>query len=94
MCAQMRSRAHGLRGKPLLGSQVALARANKQEQFLVMWVGEENTSGGRQIGVSAVGSASSFWNDVVGVESQAGAGSEGNYPAKAPAKLKAKAHRA
>ncbi len=74
----------GVRGKLQLGSRVSLARLNKREEFLVAWVGEENTSGAGQIGVSAVGPATSFWDDVIGEHSQAeSAGAMKNHPAKA-----------
>jgi hypothetical protein len=75
----------GIRGKLRMGTQVSLARLNKREQFLIAWVGEDNTARAGQIGVSAVDSASSFWNDVAGTESQA-------EPASAQAKPKARAH--
>jgi methyl-accepting chemotaxis protein len=55
----------GIRGKLRLGSQVSLARAQKLEQFLVAWVGKEDTPDAGQIGVSAVAADSSFWNDVL-----------------------------
>jgi methyl-accepting chemotaxis protein len=55
----------GVRAKLQLGSQVSLARSNKQEQFLIAWIGEEETPRAGQIGVSAVDPATTFWNDVL-----------------------------
>ncbi len=81
---------NGIRGRLQLGSQVSLVRLHKQEQFLIVWVGEENTSRAHQIGVSAVDSASSFWRDVIGTDSEAGA--EADAPHEITAKPKAKAH--
>ena len=50
----------GIRGKLRVGSQVSLARLQKQEQFSIAWVGKENTPGAGQIGVSAIAAKSSF----------------------------------
>jgi hypothetical protein len=55
----------GIRGKLRAGDQVFLGRQNKLEQFLISWVGEENTAKAGEIGVSAVDPATCFWNDVV-----------------------------
>jgi len=55
----------GVRGNLRLGSQVSLARSNKLEQFLIAWVGEENTPRSGQIGVSAIHPTTIFWNDVI-----------------------------
>ena len=54
---------NGIRGKLRPGSRVTLARSKKVEQFLIAWVGGENTPRARQIGVTAVDSATSFWKD-------------------------------
>jgi len=81
----------GIRGKLKLGSRVSLARAGKQENFIIMWVGEKNSTRASEIGVSAVDSGSSFWDDVVETQSQAGlATADANYSESA--KLKARAH--
>jgi methyl-accepting chemotaxis protein len=55
----------GIRGKLRPGSKISLARLNKQEAFQVEWAGEEHTARAGQIGVSAVNSKSSFWDDVL-----------------------------
>jgi methyl-accepting chemotaxis protein len=55
----------GLRGKLRLGAQISLARGTKLEPFLVAWVGEDNTAGAGQIGVSAVDATTAFWSDVI-----------------------------
>ncbi|MGA2415511.1 MAG: methyl-accepting chemotaxis protein [Candidatus Sulfotelmatobacter sp.] len=57
----------GIRGKLRPGSTVSLARLQKQERFQVQWAGEANRPG--QIGVFAVNSRSSFWDDVLGTHS-------------------------
>ena len=59
----------GIRGKLRPGSKISLARLNKQEAFQVEWAGEEHTARAGQIGVSAVNSKSSFWDDVLGAQS-------------------------
>jgi hypothetical protein len=83
----------GINGKLKLGSQISLARLGKMESFRIVWVGAENTAKARQIGVSAIDSASSFWKDVAGTELEAeSAGAEGDFAESAPAKLKARAH--
>jgi hypothetical protein len=82
----------GIRGKLRVGAEVSLARRNRTEQFLIAGAGEENTPEEGQISLSAVDPATSFWNDVVETQPQAGA--DENRSEKAPAKLKAKAHRA
>jgi methyl-accepting chemotaxis protein len=80
----------GIQGKFQLGDQVSLARLHKQDQFIVAWVGEEDTSRARHIGVSAVDAASSFWSDVV--ETRSPASTEGSYSNRVPEKPKAMAH--
>jgi methyl-accepting chemotaxis protein len=83
----------GVRGRLQLGSHVSLARLNKQEQFLVAWVGEQNTPGDGQIGVSAVGPATSFWNDVIDTRSEAElAGAMKKHSAKERARPNAGPH--
>jgi methyl-accepting chemotaxis protein len=82
----------GIRGKLRAGEQVSLGRLNKVEQFLISWVGEENSPKAGQIGVSAVDLATSFWNDVIEAQSQAElAGAQEDDSEKA-AKPKARAH--
>lgn len=83
----------GIQARLKPGSQVSLAREQKQEYFLIAWVGEKNTPKAGQIGVSSVHSPSSFWNDVVEAQGQAGpAGLPGDYLATSPPKPKARAH--
>ncbi|MFZ3218196.1 MAG: methyl-accepting chemotaxis protein [Candidatus Acidiferrales bacterium] len=71
----------GVHCKLRRGSHVSLSRLHQVEEFLIAWVGEDNTAGAGQIGVSALSPTSSFWNDVVETEPQAGTpGEEPNYP--------------
>jgi hypothetical protein len=83
----------GIHGALRLNSNVSLARSNRQEQFLVAWVGEQNTSRSGQIGVSSIGPASSLWNDVLEAQPER-PGAENNYAETLPAKPKTKAQRA
>ena len=74
----------GIRGKLQPRSTISLDRLQKQEQFQVQWVGEDNRAG--QIGVSAVSPHSSFWDDVLGARSDGESARAGkNYPKKAMA---------
>ena len=83
----------GIRGKLRTGDQVSLGRLHKVEQFLISWVGEDNTPKAGQIGLSAADPATTFWNDVVEEHSPAGlADAEGDDSEKTPAKPKARAH--
>jgi methyl-accepting chemotaxis protein len=82
----------GIHGTLRLNSNVSLTRSNRREQFLVAWIGEQNTSRSGQLGVSSIGSASSLWNDVL--ETQAERPRGGNYAETLPAKPKARAQRA
>ncbi len=85
----------GIRAKLRAGKEVTLARLSKQEQFLIKWVGDENSPKAGQIGVSVVDPASSFWNDVIEKQSESESSAEkGDYSEKVPAMPKAKAHRA
>jgi hypothetical protein len=61
----------GVHRKIRVGSQVPLSRLGKLEQFLIVWAGEANTPRAGQVGVSAVDTACSFWNDAIGAPSQA-----------------------
>jgi methyl-accepting chemotaxis protein len=47
------------------GTTVTLTRANKQEEFMVVWLGEENTPMAGQMGISTIDPRSRFWNDVL-----------------------------
>ena len=83
----------GIRGKLRAGDEISLGRLNQLEQFLISWVGEENSPKAGQIGVSAADPASSFWNDVIEENSQdqaAGAGEDSSE--QVPAKPKTRAH--
>jgi len=51
----------GVRGRLVLDSQISLSRSNKQEQFLIAWVGELNSPRAGEIGVSAVNHNTIFW---------------------------------
>jgi methyl-accepting chemotaxis protein len=55
----------GIRSKLQQGSTVILSRLNRQEEYLISWVGEEKTAKANQIGLSAVDPASTFWNDAI-----------------------------
>jgi methyl-accepting chemotaxis protein len=61
----------GVRGKLRQGATISLGRLHKVEQFLIEWVGEENSPKAGQIGVSALHPASTFWDDVLGSQPQA-----------------------
>ena len=83
----------GIRGRLRLDSYVSLSRLNKQEQFLIAWVGEENTPRAGEIGVSAIDPASSYWSDVVETRSRIElATAAGNHSEKVSAKSEAMAH--
>jgi ABC-type transporter Mla subunit MlaD len=47
------------------GEKVSLARANKNEQFRVAWVGEKDTPAAGQVGVASVDPDTTFWDDVL-----------------------------
>lgn len=55
----------GIQRKMERASRITLIRSNQQEECMVVWVGEENTTTEGQIGVSAVNARSTFWNDVL-----------------------------
>ena len=73
------------------GDKVSLARSGKLEQFLIAWVGAENTPESGQIGVSAVDPTSSFWTDVLEAQSQSELGSADGNSENIQAKPKARA---
>jgi|SRR5271166_1369157 len=52
---------HGILGT---GDEISLARGDKREQFLVAWVGGQD-SPGDQIGVTALDPNTSFWGEVL-----------------------------
>jgi|HubBroStandDraft_6_1064221.scaffolds.fasta_scaffold04376_3 methyl-accepting chemotaxis protein len=83
----------GIRGKLRAGDAVSLGRPNQLEQFLISWVGGENSPKAGQIGVSAVDPATSFWNDVLEKHFQEQtAGAEEDSSEQVPAKPKTRAH--
>jgi hypothetical protein len=83
----------GIRGRLRMGSKISLAREHKREEFLVEWIGEENSVRTNQIGVSALNSASSFWSDVLGEHPESGrASATGDVAEKIPSTPKARAH--
>jgi methyl-accepting chemotaxis protein len=84
------ARLTGVHARLHLGSRVSLARQNKVEQFLVVSSDDGNTPGAQEVSLSAVDPATSFWNDVIDNEVQAGA--HENHSASAADRLKAKAH--
>jgi methyl-accepting chemotaxis protein len=81
-----------IRHKLRAGSEVVLIRGNRREHFEVAWVGEGNTSRSGQVGLKALNPATSFWNDVIGSESQEAAKAVQGYDARAEDKPRAKAH--
>jgi methyl-accepting chemotaxis protein len=81
----------GVHGKLRLGGQVTLSRDHKREQFSIAWLGEAKTSRSGQIGVIAADPATSFWNDLIGNQSQAVPSAERRHSGKVAAKPKAKA---
>jgi methyl-accepting chemotaxis protein len=83
----------GIRGQLRIDSQATLARSGRQEQFLVAWVGAENTSQAGQIDVTAIESSCTFWNDLIGTQAQDAIGSNLDTRAVA-AKPKARAQQA
>jgi methyl-accepting chemotaxis protein len=83
----------GIQAKLRLGDKVSLARLGKLEQFLIAWVGAENTPKAGQIGVSAIDPTHSFWTDVIETQSQGKPASAGEtYSDEVQAKPKAKGH--
>jgi hypothetical protein len=74
----------GVRGEIPLGSTISLARLNKLEKFFVAWVGDENTRGAGQIGVSAVAPDTSFWSDVLETQEQGALASATTHSQKVP----------
>jgi methyl-accepting chemotaxis protein len=83
----------GIRGKFGVGSKIFLSRLNRREEFLVEWVGEENTAGAGQIRVSAGDPRSSFWDDVLEEYAESDLTSAGDSKSETiTANLKARAH--
>jgi methyl-accepting chemotaxis protein len=74
----------GIQGELRVGSSITLARGNKRAQFLVAWVGKADGSKPAQIGVTAVDSTTSFWNDVMENHSSAQVGAEQNPRGQLP----------
>jgi hypothetical protein len=82
----------GIHGRLREGAEVALARQDKQEQFLVAWVGKPDTPESGNIGVSALDPDSTFWSDVI--DERSSEDSVEAESAKPSTKLKAKAQTA
>lgn len=80
-----------VRGKLRVGSKVSLSRRQKQEQFLIAWIGKENTPEAGHVGLSAVDHATSFWSDVVETESPSEAQREKNSSERVPVMQRARA---
>ena len=78
----------GVHRKIARGTKITLARQNKQEEFMVVWLGEENTPMADQIGVSTIDSCSAFWKDVLKQQSTSEQQSS-SAPALLPPKTKA-----
>jgi methyl-accepting chemotaxis protein len=82
----------GIRGTLRRGDHVSLGRLHKVEEFLISWVGEENSAKAGKIGVSAADPATCFWNDVVEKQSPAEtATADEDYSERIPAKPRARA---
>ena len=47
------------------GTRISIVRPNKQEDFMVVWTGEEGSPMAGQVGVSAVDPCSKFWDDIL-----------------------------
>lgn len=60
----------GVHGMLRPGDIISLARLQKQEQFRVAWVGEDNSPAAGQIGVAAVDPNTTFWNEVLEATAQ------------------------
>jgi methyl-accepting chemotaxis protein len=82
----------GIQARLRVGDRVSLARSGKREQFLVAWVGAENTHKTGRIGVSAVDPASSFWTDVVATQPPTKRPCAEDHSEKIQAKPKARGH--
>jgi hypothetical protein len=61
---------HGMLGP---GDVISLVRSHKKEQFRVAWVAKEGCSAAGQIGVTAIDTDTSFWDDVLEASAQSGA---------------------
>src|SRR5579862_489902 len=53
------------------GARISIARSTKEEQFVVVWVGAENTSMAGQLGASAIDPRSRFWDDIIKQQTEA-----------------------
>jgi hypothetical protein len=82
----------GIRGKLRMGEQISLARLQKREQFLIAWIGKEDTPKASQIGVSALDSGSTFWSDVLEAQSPDKAEIPGKSDFETVPKPRARAH--
>jgi hypothetical protein len=81
----------GIRSRLCLGSDVTLARLNKQGKFLIAWVGDSKSDKAGQIGVSTTDGAA-LWEDVIAASTAADGKSDSND--SETTKPKARAHAA
>jgi methyl-accepting chemotaxis protein len=79
----------GFHGKLQVGDKVSLTRLGKQEPFRVEWMVPKKADSASQVGVSAVDSNTSFWDDVLAAQPQLESTST---PGEKAPKPKARAH--
>jgi methyl-accepting chemotaxis protein len=84
----------GFRGELRLGSRITLARGSRSEEFQVEWVGEPDSADAGQIGLSAVRSETSLWEDVVSASGCEVSQPGGHSLEQVYAKPRARAHNA
>ena len=85
------ARLVGFHGALRVGGTISLARLQKKEQYLVVWVGGTDRPAA-QIGVSAVNPKSSFWDDVLGSDQQSAlkvSSAPENYSQRSPSQADA-----
>jgi methyl-accepting chemotaxis protein len=81
----------GIQQKLRLGSSVTVDRGSAQEQFLVAWVGDENTADAGMIGVSSIDPNTGFWNDLLDGRSERESDAESEQSRESAEKPKARA---
>ena len=57
----------GVRKGLRIGDRITLSRSNRHEEFRVEWIGEGD--GTARVGISAAGTNSTFWDDMLGTDS-------------------------
>ena len=62
----------GIHATPNVEKEISLARGGKKEEFRVAWVMDDPSGVGTRIGVAAIDSNSSFWDEVLEATSKAG----------------------